>query len=55
MNMIGVLSGAGCTILLGKWADGGQLGVAFATLGVVTLLALLAQLLFLKPSTDDMP
>lgn len=55
MNMIGVLSGAGCTILLGKWADGGQLGVAFATLGVVTLLALLSQLLFLKPSTDDMP
>ena len=55
MNMIGVLSGAGCTVLLGKWADGGNLGVAFAVLGVVTLLALLSQLLFLKPTTDDMP
>ena len=46
---------AGCTILLGKWADGGNLGVAFAVLGAVTLLALLSQLLFLKPTTDDMP
>lgn len=55
MNMIGVLSGAGCTVLLGKWADGGNLGVAFAVLGAVTLLALLSQLLFLKPTTDDMP
>ena len=54
MNMVGVMSGAVCTQVLGRWADGGSLGMAFAVLGGVTALARAVQSFVLKPQTDDM-
>lgn len=54
MNMTGVFAGAAVTQLLGRWTDGGNLGVGFAMLSVVVLLALAAQLYFLRPKTDNM-
>lgn len=51
MNMVGVAMGALVTELLGRIPN---LGVAFAVLGGVTLLALAVQLLVLRPVTDDM-
>ena len=51
MNMVGVAMGALVTQLLGKLPN---LGVSFAVLGGVTLLALAVQLLVLHPTTDDM-
>ena len=54
MNMTGVMMGAVCTQILGKWAEGGNLGLAFAVLGGITALALLVQIVVLKPQTDDM-
>lgn len=54
MNMTGVMAGAVCTQVLGKWAEGGNLGLAFAVLGVITAVALLVQVTVLRPVTDDM-
>ena len=54
MNMVGVFAGAFITSLLGKWTDGGNLGVGFAMLGGVVAVALVAQLYFLRPKTDNM-
>lgn len=54
MNMTGVFAGAAVTSLLGKWTDGGNLGLGFAMLSVVVLLALGLQLYFLRPQTDNM-
>ena len=54
MNMTGVIAGAICTQVLGRWADHGNLGTAFAVLGGVTAVALCVQVLFLRPTTDDM-
>ena len=54
MNMTGVVMGAISTQILGSWADGGNLGLAFAVLGGITALALVVQLVVLKPQTDDM-
>lgn len=54
MNMIGVFAGAAVTQLLGKWTDGGSLGQGFAMLGGVVLVALALQVLFLRPTTDNM-
>ena len=54
MNMVGVFSGAAITQVLGKWTDGGQLGYGFAVLGAVVFVAMLAQLLLLKPTTANM-
>ena len=54
MNMVGVFAGAFITSLLGKWTDGGNLGVGFAMLGGVVAVALIAQLYFLRPKTDNM-
>ncbi|WP_028898777.1 MFS transporter [Prevotella sp. HJM029] len=54
MNMTGVFAGAAVTQVLGKWTDGNQLGTGFAFLGGIVALALLAQLWFLKPQTDNM-
>ena len=54
MNMTGVFAGATVTQVLGKWTDGNQLGAGFAFLGGIVALALLAQLWFLKPQTDNM-
>lgn len=54
MNMTGVFAGAAVTSLLGKWTDGGDLGLGFAWLSVVVLIALGLQLYFLRPKTDNM-
>lgn len=53
MNMIGVFSGALCTQILGKLADAGYLGLSFALMGGITLIALILQLTVLKPVTDN--
>jgi len=53
MNMVGVFSGAFITDLLGKSADEGQLGSDFALLAGIVLVAVLIQLLFLKPKAND--
>lgn len=54
MNTIGVAMGYVCTLVLGRMQDAGNLGAAFAVLGIVTALALIVQLTVLKPKTDDM-
>mgnify|MGYP002679430777 FL=1 len=54
MNMTGVMMGAVCTQILGKWAEGGNLGLAFAVLGCIIAVALVAQITVLNPTTDDM-
>ena len=54
MNMTGVFAGAAVTQVFGKWTDGNQLGAGFALLGGIVALALVAQLWFLKPKTDNM-
>lgn len=54
MNMTGVFAGAAVTSLLGRWTDGGELGLGFAWLSVVVLVALALQLYFLRPKTDNM-
>lgn len=41
------------TELLGKWTDGGNLGLGFALLSIVVLVALGLQLYFLRPTTDN--
>ncbi len=53
MNMIGVFAGAMVTQILGKWSDGGNLGLGFAILGGIVVLALILQLLCLHPKTDN--
>lgn len=53
MNMVGVFAGAFITGLLGQWSDGGNLGMGFAMLAIVVLIALCAQLYFLKPKADN--
>lgn len=53
MNMTGVFAGAAVTKLLGKWTDGGNLGEGFAMLSLVTLAALVLQVYFLRPKTDN--
>lgn len=55
MNMTGVVFGAIVTQLLGKLKDGGMdLGVSFACMGAVVAVAVILQLLFLKPQSDNM-
>lgn len=54
MNMVGVFAGAAVTHILGKWTDGGNLGLGFAILGCIVLLALMLQLSCLRPTTDNM-
>ena len=54
MNMTGVFAGAAVTQVLGAWSDGGNLGLGFALLGAVVALALALQLIFLRPTTDNM-
>lgn len=53
MNMIGVFAGALVTQVLGKWSDGGNLGLGFAILGGIVVIALILQLACLKPTTDN--
>lgn len=51
MNMTGVFAGAAVTSLLGKWTDGGNLGLGFAWLSAIVLVAVSLQLYFLRPKT----
>lgn len=53
MNMTGVFAGAAVTELLGRWTDGGNLGLGFALLSIVVVVALGLQLYFLRPVTDN--
>ena len=52
MNMIGVFAGALVTRLMGSWKDSGNLGAGLAWLAVPVLIALVLQLIVLKPITD---
>lgn len=56
MNMMGVFAGALITQLMGAWADKGaeNLGLTFALLGGVLVIALALELIFLKPKHADM-
>ena len=54
MNMTGVFAGAAVTEVLGKWTDGGNLGLGFALLSIFVLVAMSLQLYFLRPKTDNM-
>lgn len=54
MNMTGVFAGASVTHMFGKWTDGGNLGMGFAMLSAVVLIALALQLYFLRPKTDNL-
>ncbi len=53
MNMTGVFAGAVITGILGKSSDAGNLGKDFAMLAGIVLLALAAQLYFLRPGEKD--
>lgn len=53
MNMVGVFAGAAVTHLLGQWTDGGNLGMGFAVLGGIVVVALVLQLACLRPTTDN--
>jgi MFS family permease len=53
MNMVGVFAGAFITDLLGKSTDAGNLGKSFAMLSGIVLVALLIQLIFLRPKAND--
>ena len=54
MNMTGVFAGALITNTLGKWAENGDLGLGFAMMGGILVVALLLQLIVLRPKTDNM-
>lgn len=54
MNMVGVFAGAMVTQLLGRWTDGGNLGLGFALLGTIVAVALALQLIFLRPTSDNL-
>ncbi|NTS43296.1 MFS transporter [Flavisolibacter sp. BT320] len=49
MNMAGVFAGAFITDFLGKSTDAGNLGKSFAMLSGIVLVALIIQLIFLRP------
>jgi MFS transporter, ACS family, D-galactonate transporter len=53
MNMVGVFAGAFITDWLGKSTDAGNLGKDFAILAAVVVLALVVQLSFLRPKSND--
>lgn len=53
MNMTGVFFGAFITDRLGKSSDAGNLGADFAMLAAVVIIALAAQLYFLRPAHDE--
>lgn len=53
MNMVGVFFGAAVTQVLGKFKDQGNFGFGFAILSAIVLVALIIQLSFLKPKTND--
>ena len=53
MNMVGVFAGAAITHVLGGSTDAGHLGRDFGLLAAGVAVALLAQVLFLRPTTAD--
>lgn len=53
MNMTGVFAGAYITDLLGKSTDAGNLGKDFAMLAGIVFLALIIQIIFLRPKFND--
>ncbi|MDP2415758.1 MFS transporter [Daejeonella sp.] len=53
MNMTGVFAGAYITNLLGKSTDAGNLGNDFAMLAGIVLVALIVQVSFLRPKSND--
>lgn len=52
MNMIGVFAGAFITSWLGRAADADNLGKNFAMLAIIVAVAVIIQLLFLKPKAE---
>lgn len=54
MNLAGIASGAVITNFLGKSADAGHLASDFAVLGIVVVVAIVLQLVALKPQTVNM-
>jgi MFS family permease len=53
LNMSGVFAGAFITDLLGRSTDAGNLGQSFAMLAGIVLVAIIIQLTFLRPETND--
>lgn len=53
MNMVGVFFGAIITEVLGKMTDSGELGKGFSMLAVIVLVAVVVQLLTLRPKVND--
>ncbi|MDN3672920.1 MFS transporter [Flavobacterium branchiarum] len=53
LNMTGVGCGALVTSMLGKSADTGTLGLGFALMAGVVLVALIVQISFLRPKVND--
>lgn len=53
LNMTGVFAGAAITDFLGRSTDAGNLGHDFAMLAGVVLVALVIQLIFLRPTVDN--
>jgi MFS transporter, ACS family, D-galactonate transporter len=51
MNMVGVFFGAFITDFLGRSSDAGNLAKSFAMLGGVVLIAVVVQLIFLRPKS----
>lgn len=54
MNSLGVIMGAITTQVLGGLADSVGLGMCFALMGGILVIALVLQLTLLKPKSDDM-
>lgn len=54
MNLVGVFAGAVITQVMGSWTGSGNLGLGFAGLGGIVLIALLLELFFLRPKYMDM-
>lgn len=52
MNMAGVFFGAFITDLLGRSSDAGNLGKSFAMLGCVVFIAVIVQIIFLRPKVN---
>ncbi len=53
MNMTGVLAGAVVTSVLGSLVADGKLGLGFALMGGILIVALVLQLTVLRPKSDD--
>lgn len=54
MNMVGVFAGAAITQVLGRFKDQGNFGAGFAALAAIVAVALIVQLMVLKPRVQNM-